>query len=229
MACLPGVPIDHTIQIDDSLYIDLFSNPQIHMDQQNKNIQYLLFVVTIFSLLLPLSNSCIGRKNCKEEQLSDMVDERPLPKHEERTVLLLIADDTCSPPTQAIQCTSSKVEHGFVEVIYPYDSIMNSDIIWLPSFEMNDTLYPIKHRCLSKEQKEEIKIIFNKLDALSTLYTYSIRDDYKYILYMDNQKKIEVSEQALNFDDFPADYKIILQEILSMGSPLYPNFGFMIY
>ena len=151
-------------------------------------------------------------------------------KIEENSLTLLIAGDLSPSVSQIIQCSDKSLKHGFATVIHPFDTIQKQDIIWEPNFEVDGIEYPIKERVLNHKERETIAYLLSELKTKSYFEPSSVcHDAYYYILYINNRKITEICEFSINDQEVPDLYREALLFLLSMGKPLYPNFGVMMF
>lgn len=141
------------------------------------------------------------------------------------TLLVLISDYRSYSPTQVIQIVGSSMKYGFATVVYPFDQLSGKDIIWEPDFEMDAVRYPVIKRELSVSERKEIEIIINELNNADFIDSRSYTDDYQYIIYFKGQKIASAYTRSFESGALSSTLKEILAQILSMASPLYPNYG----
>lgn len=192
------------------------------------SVLYLFSILSLYVIFSSILLSSCTQKGNVAESNNELVNSCTSFSQND-SLLLLIADVTCSPPTQAIMCTDSIVRHGFVEVVYPYEQLRNQDIIWERELEVEGSTFLTVERRLNCKERGIFNSIIATLETINSPYVYDVRDDYQYILYLNNKKILSVAETSLGFDDFPPELSKIINNVLSMGTPLYPNFGFLIH
>ncbi len=101
-------------------------------------------------------------------------------------------------------------------------------MIWEPDFENGGIKYPIRERRLSLKELQTVSSYISELDTVAYREFWGGRDEYLYILYVNKRKVLTATEDMLGQFDFPLKYEVVLKSMISMGQPLYPNFGFLI-
>ncbi|MDE7345752.1 MAG: hypothetical protein K2N48_03310 [Muribaculaceae bacterium] len=184
------------------------------------------FIATSFSLLLVIEGCNTKNGQIEEyntQQARDSTNNIVLHK----SLLFLIYDGSPESPTQIIQCTDSIVKHGFAYVTYPYDHLETRDIIWMKKLDIDGTSYHLVEKSLDSYKISFVNKIIAEIDSISNKEDYIVKDDYQYIIYIDNFKTLIISPQALILKDIPHEYKEIINSILLICHPLYPNYGFI--
>ncbi len=146
----------------------------------------------------------------------------------EGSLTLLISDGSSESITQIIQCSNNSLKHGFATVVYPFDNIEKRDIIWEPEYENGGIKHPMRERRLSLKKIQTVSSYISELDTVAYREFWGGRDEYLYILYVNKRKVLTATEDMLGQFDFPLKYEVVLKSMISMGQPLYPNFGFLI-
>ncbi len=93
---------------------------------------------------------------------------------------------------------------------------------------MDGINYPIKERRFNSREIQTISSFISELDTVAYKEFWGGRDEYLYILYVNNRKVLTVTEDMVEQIDFPLEYKNVLRYVISISEPLYPNFGFLI-
>lgn len=213
------------------IYLEKFFN------MKNKN--NLIFCIKITHVIVTNLIMCVILVGCnsKSTQIEDgYIKDAKCITHSnvlKKTLLFLISDGSSESVTQIIQCSDSTVKHGFAYVTFPYDHIETRDIEWISKFVIDDVTYPVVKRVMTNGEISSVDKTITQIEAIINSHSYIIRndyiirDDYQYIFYIDNDKSLIISPQALYLDDTPLEYKEIVDNILSICAPLYPNFGFV--
>lgn len=153
---------------------------------------------------------------------SHYVDEK---QYAFRTLTILISDYGPYSLTQIIQFSDSTMKHGFATVVYPFDILGKKDVFWECMCEVDDKEYPILERKLNHNETEIIRKAIYEFESSSLVDPYSYTDDYQYIIYVGNRKVASVFTRSVDMEKFPRKYKILINDILSMAAPIYPNYG----
>lgn len=177
-------------------------------------------------LVIPMFKTCTKDNNGKCN-LNQYTNTNQLYEKEE-SLTLLISDGSSESITQIIQCSKNTLKHGFATVVYPFNKIEKRDIIWEPDFENGGIKYPIRERRLSLKELQTVSSYISELDTVAYREFWGGRDEYLYILYVNKRKVLTATEDMLGQFDFPLKYEVVLKSMISMGQPLYPNFGFLI-
>ncbi len=177
-------------------------------------------------LVIPMFKTCTKDNNGKCN-LNQYTNTNQLYEKEE-SLTLLISDGSSESITQIIQCSNNSLKHGFATVVYPFNKIENRDIIWEPDFENQGIKYPIRERKLNLTEVQTVSSYISELDTVAYREFWGGRDEYLYILYVNKRKVLTATEDMLGQFDFPLKYEVVLKSMISMGQPLYPNFGFLI-
>ena len=83
-------------------------------------------------------------------------------------------------------------------------------------------------RVLTDDEISIINRIISNIELIKDNGSYIVRDDYQYIVYLDNEKFLTVSPAVFNIRSTPHELNEIIDSIISISGQLYPNFGFMI-
>ena len=142
-----------------------------------------------------------------------------------RTLTILISDYGPYSLTQIIQFSDSTMKHGFATVVYPFDILEKKDVFWESMCEVDDKEYPILERKLNQNETEIIRKAIYEFELSPLVDPYSYTDDYQYIIYVDNRKVASIFTRSVDMEKFPRQYKILINDILSMAAPIYPNYG----
>lgn len=184
----------------------------------------------MFSILfIPLLRTCAQKNNIHDKYISYEYTNSNETNTNEGCLTLFIADGLTEPFTQVIQCSKNTLKHGFATVpYYLFDQIELTDLIWEPDFEINGIKYPIKERRLNLKEIETISNFIFELDTISPAEFYGDREEYLYVLYINNRKVLTVTEDLIEQPELPIKYRTILKNVISMAKPLYPNFGLLL-
>ena len=182
------------------------------------------YVIVNVLIIMIASVGCSSKENQKERNRvhdSKNIEQSPVV---DKSLLLLIPDDLSESLAQVIQCQGSAFRHGFAYVTYPFDHLEDTDIIWIPEFHIDGMTYPVVERSLNSSEVSTINKIIPKIESIKDDGSYLIRDDYQYIIYLNNVKILTISPQILNFKETPHEINGIVDTIISICGPLYPNF-----
>lgn len=149
----------------------------------------------------------------------------PKKKEASETLTVLISDYGPYSTTQVIQISDSILTHGFATVVYPFDKIEAKDIIWEKNYKDGVKEYPLVVRKLNNNEVQRVSNALKELDTISLTDPFAFTDDYHYVIYIDGNKVFSVFTRSLEMEEFPQEFKILMDDILSIASPLYPNFG----
>ena len=137
-------------------------------------------------------------------------------------LFLLISDG--GDYAQVIQFSDTTLKHGFARV-FPSEKLLNKDINWYEDFRIDDTYYPIKYKGLDDVEILKLKKIIKELSKTYYKDPNEIKDDYQYIIYINNRKVVSAFTLSLKYGTIPPNISRDILEILSIASPIYPYFG----
>lgn len=132
------------------------------------------------------------------------------------------SDTLVTSKAQIIYVTPTTLKYGYGSVLAETDTLKD-DIEWFQSFaEIED--YKIIERELDPEERgfitKSIKVLSNTYYECPEI----IKDDWQYILYVNNAKVAFGYEGSI--DSFPLRLRYIILGLLEMVSPLYPMNGY---
>lgn len=121
-----------------------------------------------------------------------------------------------------IQFTDSTMKQGYAKV-YPGASMNEKDISWIESRTIEGNYYPVMVKNLNDEERQILRRIEQDFNKFSYQDPNEVKDDYQYILYI-NDRKV-ASLYFYTFDEGEAPKKILndISEIISIPSTLYPT------
>lgn len=128
------------------------------------------------------------------------------------------ADTTVISEAQIISCTPITLTYGYGSVIVDSDTLKD-DIEWFNNYaEIKD--YSIRKRELDAKEKKFVSMAITEL--LNSAYYESpiiVKDDWEYILYVNNIKVASGYVSTLN--TFPKTIYYVIEQLLAMAAPLY--------
>ena len=137
-------------------------------------------------------------------------------------LLLLISDG--GDYAQVLQFSDTILKHGYARV-FPSEKLLDQDIEWYTDFKIKDIYYPIKYKRLDDAEIFKVKKIIKELSKTYYKDPNDIKDDYRYIIYINNHKVVSAFTLSLEYGTLPKKISRDISEMLSIASPIYPNFG----
>ncbi len=142
-------------------------------------------------------------------------------KEASTNITLLISDG--GNYAQVIQCNDTTLKHGYARV-YPDEKLDDLDFEWYDSIEYKGKFYPVEERILDDKERQVVNRIIKNLRHCTYVDPNEVKDDYQYIIYLNDCRVISTFAFSLKRGDLPKLISNGILDLLSIPSNLYPNF-----
>ncbi len=189
-----------------------------HGNSSYRNVPFDMINKLILIAVILLCCTC----NFQGKEQNDANSKMPTHKQESSHTLTFFITDGLNY-AQVIQCTDSTLKHGYAEV-YLNDKLSESIFVWDESMDYKSGGYPIVERMLDDREREIVRSIIENLRHTTYKDPNEVKDDYQYMIYLDNQRVVSAFTLSLEIGDLPKGISKDILDILSIPAELYPNF-----